>query len=246
MTARPTDTSRWWVATELDPPYVWRIITGKWPTPISRLPVALLHARSMSAASCTFPAAGCASTSIPHLHQAIGRQVHRVDGRPAPRPGAQDVFHRLRGRPQVVATRNATWPKCCSSICGASGSPATTSAPPPSEPPSDASKLKWYSPRPAVRSDRPACATESARSKRSSCGWPTSSPAPTASCSEREAGVIKSIQDELHRHLRPVPIDEPTQHDEAERRQPAGHRVDQRRCQRTSTRLHGERRSGCA
>ncbi len=32
---------------------------------------------------------------------------------------------------------------------------------------------------------------------------------------EREAGVIKSIQEELQRHLRPVPIDEPTQHEEA-------------------------------
>ena len=31
---------------------------------------------------------------------------------------------------------------------------------------------------------------------------------------EKEAAVIKSIQDELHHHLRPIPIDEPTQHEE--------------------------------
>jgi SpoVK/Ycf46/Vps4 family AAA+-type ATPase len=31
---------------------------------------------------------------------------------------------------------------------------------------------------------------------------------------EREAGVIKSIHEELRRHLRPVPIDEPNQHEE--------------------------------
>jgi SpoVK/Ycf46/Vps4 family AAA+-type ATPase len=31
---------------------------------------------------------------------------------------------------------------------------------------------------------------------------------------DREANAIKSIQDELRRHLRPIPIDEPTQHEE--------------------------------
>ena len=31
---------------------------------------------------------------------------------------------------------------------------------------------------------------------------------------EKEAAVIKSIQDELRHHLRPIPIDEPTQHEE--------------------------------
>jgi uncharacterized tellurite resistance protein B-like protein len=30
-----------------------------------------------------------------------------------------------------------------------------------------------------------------------------------------EAAVVKSIQDELHRHLRPIPIDEPNEHDAA-------------------------------
>ncbi len=31
---------------------------------------------------------------------------------------------------------------------------------------------------------------------------------------EKEVGIIKSIQAELHHHLRPIPIDEPTRHDE--------------------------------
>jgi SpoVK/Ycf46/Vps4 family AAA+-type ATPase len=32
---------------------------------------------------------------------------------------------------------------------------------------------------------------------------------------DKEAAAIKSIQDELHHHLRPIPIDEPTEHDES-------------------------------
>ena len=41
--------------------------------------------------------------------------------------------------------RAVSWPRCCSSTCGASGSPATSCATRPARRPEDVSKLKWYS-----------------------------------------------------------------------------------------------------
>ena len=53
---------------------------------------------------------------------------------------------------------------------------------------------------------------------------------------DKEAGVIRSIRDELHHHLRPMPIDEPNEHTRARRRQQPGDRDDAERCEQTFTR----------
>ena len=53
---------------------------------------------------------------------------------------------------------------------------------------------------------------------------------------EKEAGGIKSIQDELQHHLRPIPIDEPTQHEEPNADERPGDRIDEERSRAISTR----------
>ena len=108
---------------------------------------------------------------------------------------------------------NEKWPSFSSSICGTNISPAKSYASPRGRRPTNLEKLKWYS---IVRPFDRIVPLRERIGTLETLVMPLANVIARADGAlvEKEAAAVQSIRDELRLHLRPVPIDEPTRHEE--------------------------------